>query len=884
MSRLRSLFHKDAVGQEIDKELRAHLDMEIAHRVQKGMTPDEARRTALRDFGGVEKYREEVRDVRRVPFWDALWQDVKLGSRALRRSPGYTIAAVVILALGIGANTAMFSVISGVLLKPLPFRDQSKIALVQQSAPGVGVANSSVSLPEFVDYRSRLKSLRDLVEYHRMSFVMLSHGEPDKVDTGVVSTNFFSALGVKPLLGRDFVASEATLGSAPVVLLSYPYWQEKFGSDPRVVGTVVKMNDKNHEIVGVLPPFPQYPDVNDIYMPTAACPFRAAAEANMASSHRIFSALSVFGWLADGVTAEQASSEIKTIAQQFPQTFAKDYRPNSAFTGRAALLHDELVRDARPMVLALTAATMLVLLIAAANVANLAIARTARRQREFAVRTALGADRAHITRQLVTESVMVALVGGVVGVLLARAALPLLVPFIGRFTERTGQIHLDGMALLFTSAVAVLTGIVCGLAPRLKATELMLAMREGGAQAGESRGRKRFRSGLVLAQVAVSFVLLIGAALLLESVARMSAVPLGFDTDNVVTADLRGNFSRLPNPSAQVTFVNATLERLRSTPGVAAAAATVSVPLSNISPGNNPFTILGQQAEPGEQWLADANASSEDYFATLGIRVVSGREFRSSDTATSAPVIVINASMAKFWHGRDPVGSYVMLPPAGPPGTTSIEAQVVGVVADFRLYGATTELQPQFFQPLTQLPGFGIQLVVRAAGDAERLGETIRTVVRSVDPEIPVEGVKTLAQLQFERLTSPALTAGLLSAFAGVALLITLAGITGLIGTAVTQRTREFGVRLALGARPWAIVGSVIKQGVGLVSVGVIVGAAGAYFFSQVLTRYLFQTTPTDIGAYVAVSLSFLAAGALASFLPARRITTIDPLTVLRTD
>lgn len=885
MAKLRSFFRRDSFDREISKELQAHIEMEVEHRRKQGMTEEEVRRTALRDFGGVEKTREEVREARGLGFWDVLRQDVRFGLRSLRRGPGFTVAAVLILALGIGANTAMFSVISGVLVKPLPFRDQGKITLIRQSAPGRNVADAGVSIPEYFDYRARLRSLHNLVEYHQMQFVLLNHGDPDKVDTGVVSTNFFGSLGVKPLLGRDFVTSEATLGSPPVVLLTYQYWQDKFGSDPKAVGQVVKMNDQNHEIIGVLPPFPQYPQVNDIYMPTSACPFRARSEANMATSHRIFSALVVFGWLNDGATPDQASAEIKNLATRFPADYAKDYRAGGQFTGRALMLNEELVRDAKPMVLALMGATLLVLIIASANVANLAIARTMRRSRELSVRTALGAGRGRITRQLVTEGLLVSVAGGVAGLLVARAFLVMLVPFIGRFTERTGDIHLDAGALLFTTLIAAVTGVICGVAPGIgERKNLVASMRDGTLQGGESRGRRRFRSALVLAQVTVSFVLLIGAALLLQSVARMAAVPLGFDSDHVVTADFRGNFSRLNTAEKQRDFVSNTLERLRSTPGVVAAAATASVPLTNIQPGKNPFAIVGRTPEPGETLVADANVASDGYFDALGVKVLEGREFRLSDSALSGPVVVINQTMAKFWHGDNPIGSSVSLQVPGPPGTPNVDALVVGVVADFRLYGATTEMQPQYFQPLSQGGGSGGQLIVRTTGDTGQLGSAIRQVVHSVDAEIPVEGIKTLSQLQRERLTSPALTAGLLTSFAGLALFITLAGITGLIGSAVSQRTREFGVRLALGAKPWSIVGNVVVEGVTLVGVGVAAGIGGAYLFSQVIVRYLFQTTPTDVAAYVAVAAVFVAAGAVAAFVPAKRITSIDPLKVLRTE
>lgn len=887
MGKLRSLFRGGALDRDINKELDAHLAMEIEHRQELGMSAEEARRTALRDFGGVQKVREEVRDARGMTFWDVLKQDTRFGLRSLRHARGYTTAAVLILALGIGANTAMFSVIRGVLLKPLPFRDQAHIALVQQSAPGARQADAAVSIPELLSYRERLTSMSDLVEYHQMNFTLLSRGEPDRVDTGVVSGNFFTALGVTPLVGRSFSDADAKLGAEPVVLLTYGYWQSKFGSDPRIVGTAVRMNDKEHTVVGVLPPFPQYPDVNDIYMPTSACPFRASSEANMATSFRSFSALSVFGWLRDGATPEQASTEIRTIAATFPRDHGKDYPVNSGFTGRAALLNDELVRDAKPMVMALAAATALVLLIACANVANLTLTRAVRRSRELAVRSALGAGRGRLVRQLVTESLLLSLIGGGLGVLIARLSLVWLVPFMGRFTSRTGQIDIDAGVLVFALGVSVLTGIVCGIAPVLGSrASLMSSMRDGSAQGGESRGRRRFRSGMVVAQVMVSFVLLIGATLLLTSVYKLATSALGFETDHVVTAAVFGNFSRNQTPQQALNFYDAVITRLQAQPGVTAVAATNTSPLAATAPGQRRFKILGVDDDGAGDTRQAINAiASEDYFKALDVPVLRGRAFTAGDRADTLPVLIINTSMAKYWNGRDPIGTLVQLYSPNPNVTTPLQTEytVVGIVPDFQLYGPVTGAQPQSYRPLRQAGSAG-RLVVRTAGNPEALTKTIRETVHAVDPEIPVEQLETLQALKQEGLSVPALTAGLLTGFAGVALIITLAGIAGLIGGAVTQRTREFGVRLALGAKPWSIVGNVVTQGVMLVSVGIVAGVAGAYLFGQVLAQYLFHTTPTDISAYLAVAAVFTAAGAIAAFIPAKRIAAIDPLKVLRID
>ena len=885
--RARTLAGRNRVDADINRELNFHLAMETDHRKRSGAAPDDARRTTLRDFGGVDRIREEVRDVRGLTFWDSLSQDLRFGFRTLRRSPGYAFAAVFILALGIGVNTAMFSVIDGVLLKPLPFRDGSELVLVRQSATTSNVSNASVSIPELNDYRARLHSIHDLVEYHSMSFALLNQGEPDRVDTGVVSANFFDMLGIKPILGRTFVDSDDDLDADAVLVLSYEYWQAKFGGDRTVVGRVLEMNNRPHTVIGVLPSFPQYPRKNDVYMPTSACPFRAGAQKQPRQGHRSFAGLSVFGRLSPGATEESASSEIDGIAKSFEHDHPADYEKTQSrgLTGRARMLQDTLVSDARPMLLALTGATFLVLVIACANVANLSIARTDQRTRELAVRAALGAGRGRLMRQLITESVIVATIGGVAGLALANFSLGLLTTFVGRFTPRTGQIEIDGGVLTFALLASVVSGVVFGLAPAWSARRsLIRSMRDDSAQSGEGHGRHRLRAGLVIAQVAVSFVLLVGASLLLESFRRLSAVPLGYQTDHVMTAAYFGNFSRTSTPADALRLSNNVLEQLRAAPGVKSAALTNAVPqLANLQPFPQPFTIEGQP--PSDRRLeADLNAASDGYFATLGIPLIAGRDIRSSDTSEAPTVAVINQSMAKLWKDGNALGGRlsISLPSANGPQAASVT--VIGIAGDFRLYGADREVEAQLYVPFWQLGFGGGRLLVNSTGQPAEVTQTIKTAVHAADPLVPVEEVQTLDELRQGRLATPGLTTALLLIFAIVALVITLAGIAGLVGTTVSQRTREFGVRMALGASRGSVLRLVLKQGVVLVTMGLAAGLAGAYAFSHLIARYLFATRPTDPFAYAGVALVFFVVAGIAAFSPARRATTIDPLIALRTD
>ncbi|HSC25982.1 MAG TPA: ABC transporter permease [Vicinamibacterales bacterium] len=871
------------LDEDVRREIDDHLVREIEARERTGLSREDARRAALRAFGDPTRVLEQVRDARGITFWDALRQDVRFGLRTLRRSPGFTLAGVLILSLGIGANTAIFSVIYGVLLAPLPFRNGQELVLVQQSALKSGRENAGVSIQELQDYRARLESVRDLVEYHSMSFTLLNRGEPDRVATGVVSANFFDMLGIRPGLGRSFVDTDDDLGAEAVLILSHAYWRQKFGADPHIVGRVLEMNNKPHTVVGVLPAFPQYPRENDVYMPTSACPFRASSEAEP-TTHRTFSGLRVFGRLAPAATLERASTEVATIAQSFERDYPKDHEQTRSlgFTGAAVPLAEQLVTNARSALYMLGGTTLLVLLIASANVANLALARTLRRSRELAVRAALGAGRGRLIRQLLTESVLLAIAGGALGVFLAWLSLDLLVGFVARFTPRTGQIAVDGGVLTFALVVSLATGVFFGIAPALTAgRSLSSAIRDGGAPAGEGLARRRVRSGLVVAQVAVSFALVVGAALLLQSFYRLATTPLGFESDRVMTAAVFSNWtSQATNEDAR-RFESKVLETLRSTPNVRAVALTQAVPQSAIVPDHVRVTLENVEQDPGSRLETDRNFVSDQYFEALGVPLLAGRDFRSGDTPEAPPVAIVNASMARLWKGSDPVGRrFTAIDFDGEQTFT-----VVGVAADYRLYSVEQENPAQYYRALSQFPGGGSRLLVRVEGDAAGAVPLIKAAVHGADPKTAVEEFATIAEIRrTAQLAVPALTTALLSLFALVALAITLAGIGGIVGTTVSQRTHEFGLRMALGATRAAVLRHVLGRGLVLVGLGVALGLAGAFVFGRMIASELFATTPTDPLAYTIVAILFFAATLGAALGPARRATTIDPIIALRTE
>src|SRR4030095_4905726 len=455
----------------LNAEMRFHIEMETEKNIRLGMSPDDARLKALRSFGPMEKHKEETRDARGISWLETLGADLKYGARALLTHPGYALLAVLTLGLGIGANTAIFSVINGVLLKPLPYEHGDRLVVLQQSAPLSGRSNTGVAIAEYFDYRERAKDVFDgLVEYHQMSFDLINRGEPDRVNTGVVSANFFDLLGIKPVLGRTFVPDDDVKGAEAVLVLSHTYWQTKFGGDPNIVGQVFEMNDRPHRVIGVLPNVPHYPQENDVYMPVLACPFRAAAEGNIARNRRVFAALNVFGRLKPGVSAEQAASTVGSICHNFTndKAFAQVYRPEqSGFQGTVVEVRDALTSGARDMLLILLGTTGIILLIACANVATLTLARMLGRDRELAMRTALGAGRGRLVRQLLTESTLLAVIGGVIGMGVAWLTIDMLTTFVGRFTSRTGEITLDPMVLVFTLGVSIVTGLLFGTLPAL---------------------------------------------------------------------------------------------------------------------------------------------------------------------------------------------------------------------------------------------------------------------------------------------------------------------------------------------------------------------------------------------------------------------------------
>jgi len=875
---VRSIFQGKKMENDLDDEIRFHVERETEENVRRGMPPSEARVVALRRFGGVDKTKEEVREADRAMFFETLLQDMRYGLRSLRKNPGYAAAAILTLALGIGANTAIFSVVHGVLLQSLPYGGGDQLVKIQVDAPGAGISDGRYSVPELNDLRAMSHSFEGIVEYHAMFFILLGKPEPERVATGVVSANFFDLLGVRPALGRTFLPGEDKKGAEAVLVLSHAYWMRSFGGDPAVVGRVFEMNDRPHTVVGVLPPIPGYPEDNDVYMPVSACPFRSAPDME---TDRGMGMMRAFARLKKGATVASAKADLAAVTGRFEHDHPTDYPKSMHLSISPVSLREELTRQARPTFLLLFATVGLVLLLACANVANLSLARLVRREKEMALRSALGAARARLTRQLLTESMLVAITGGALGLGIAAAGQGLLVHFARRFTPRAAEISVDVPVLLFSLVVSIVAGVVLGLIPAFSPKRSLVGALQAGRDTSSSTpARLRVRNLLIAGQVAISFVLLAGAGLMLRTLWKMSHVDTGFSSERVLTARLGLNFTRYPKPEDRRAFQDRLLERLTAEPGVQSVALAGTFPLNEGGPANGEYRLEGAPAVSKDQLpRADFQRVSADYFKTIGVPVLRGRAISAADRADAAKVVVVNARMAAHvWPNQDPVGRRIGIET----DKDKIEwLTIVGVVGDVRQYSLTDPPLDQVYSSIQQFPGPGT-LMIRTSIDPRRMERAVRGIVHSIGPEQPVDRFRTLDEVRSGALDTPRLTATLLLLFASLALVITATGIAGVISFSVGQRRQEFGIRMALGALPCSVRRMVLGQGMRLVGAGLAVGIAAALMVTRLWSSLLYEVSPYDPPTFFVVAVMLLIVAAVACFVPASRATSVDPMVALR--
>jgi putative ABC transport system permease protein len=811
--------------------------------------------------------------------WEILRHDCTYSFRMMRKNVGFAVIAVLTLALGIGANTAIFSVVHAVLLRPLPYSDGQQLVFIRQQAQKEGIEDIAFSVHEVQDYREQNRTLSGLVEYHNMSFILFGHGDPDRVRAAVVSANYFDLFGVKPLLGRTFLPDDDTLGAPPVLILSYDYWKTTFGSDPDIVGKTFELNDKIHTVVGVLPPVPQYPVESDVYMPTSACPFRSAKAFIENRDSRMMEA---FARVKPGVSIAEARADLATISDRLRSEYPKSYPEQMGYAAVTSPLREELTHDARPTLLILLAAAAFVLLIACANVANLTLARTSRRERELAVRTALGAGRGRLLRQMLTESLILALTGGLLALVFASNSLQLLADFAARLTPRAHEIRMDTGALVFTLVAALGTSVLFGtLAALFSRANLTSGLKEGTS--GSGRRKNRVRDALIVSQIAFSFILLIGAGLMLRSLQKLLTVDAGFSAQHVLAMRTTFSFSKYASGDQLTLVGKKVLDRVQAVSGVLSTSLSSVYPLEQeaIVAGANafsgPFRIEGRELSPGEAPPVTSQiVVSPGYFQTLGIPLREGRLLADADDGKHQIVVLINeAAQRRFWPHEDPVGKRVK-------GENDSQwTTIVGVVGDVRDFGLERPAPPEFYVP--QGEGVGPNaLLVRTAADPASVALAVASAVHEVDSQVAVTHTLTLEQARSDSSAAPRVIASLLGIFGALALVIAAAGIGGIMALTVSQRVKEIGVRMALGAEPSAILRMILRQSLILTVLGVAIGAIGAVAMTGLFKSLLFQVAPTDPVTFIVVALVLIASALLAGFLPARRAASIDPIVALR--
>jgi predicted permease len=876
---LRKFFRRRQWDADRAQEFETHIQNEIDDNRARGMSAEEARRQAYLKFGNPTRLREEIWKMNSIAPLENFLRDVRYAWRTLLRNPGYALVAVLTLGLGIGANTAICTVINGVLLRPLPFAESKQILHLDQSAARLGPDPINFSVQEIRDYREQNHVFSNLAEYHSMNFTLLGTKNPERVATGVVSANYFDVLGVKPVLGRLLTPADENKNAAPVLVLSYAYWMKEFAGDPKILGRSFALNDREHTVVGVLPPLPEYPDANDVYMPTTSCPYRSSPEMIADRDMRM---TTVLARLKPGVTPAQARADLAAIQSRLAIAYPKSYPANAGYAALVTPVDEELTHAARPTFLTLLGAAGLVLLLACANLANLALSRQMRRSREMAIRMATGASQWNVFRQLLTESMLVALTGGALGVGIAAIGSKLLIAYAARMTPLAGEIRVDGNVLLFGLGLSLLAGLLFGALPGYVASRVRItSLSDAGERTAGSESGTRARNALVAAQVMFSFVLLICAGLMLRSLYNLLSVDPGFKTGNVLSMRISLNWTKYKKDEDKRNFFHQVLERTETQAGVQSAAISMMAPLnSNMGPMNGGVIFEGQPLHPGEPMpQVQYEVASPDYFRMLGVPVLSGRTFFDSDTAKAPQVAVVNERMANhFWPNQNALGHRISID-NGKTWTT-----VVGVVSNVRQYGLDKESSDSIYFPVDQTGLTDAHLLLRTRSDPMRMANQVTGIVHQVDPQQPVIEIRTLDELRNAQLGTPRITAILLGLFAVVALFITIVGVSGTLALSVARRSKEIGIRIALGATREMILRNVLARGMAPVLAGLAIGAAAAIFATRVLANLLFAVGPDDPLTFLEIAALLLFVALIGCGIPARRAVSVDPMKALRTE
>jgi predicted permease len=864
---------------DLSEEIEQHLGEKVEVLVAGGIRREEAEYQARREFGNVTRIEERSREAWMWPMVESIAADARFAIRQLRKNSGFAITAILTLALGIGATTAIFSLVNAVLLRPLPFPGQDRLVWMSQQDHSLpGVVPESLSYPDYFDWRAQNHTFSGIASYKGGGLTLDTGGESQRIEVEIVSSNLFQVLGVAPLLGRDFRLDDEKPGNR-TVMLSYSLWQSVFGSVKDITGKTIKLDDHSYSIAGVMPKGFHFPLGN----PAPALWLSLAEDAdepNPKTAQRGNDSLSVLGRLKSNVTVEQARADLSLIANNLASQYP-DY--NKWYT--SALVEPELqhmVGDTRPALRILSGAVMLVLLIACANVAGLLLARGSRRKAEFALRAAIGASRAKIMRQLLVESVVLALSGGLAGVALAFALLRGMSRLMPLDIPRLEDARIDGSVLVFVVVVSVITGLLFGVLPALRMSQLEPAQALRDGPRNVSRGQHRLHYGLVVAQTAIGLVLLVGSGLLIRSFVHILNIDPGFEPKHLLTARIRVRipFDKL-NHDRHVQFYSELLARLSALPGVQAVSAGWPLPMAHINAGIS-FSIAGKPVAKGDEPSEAIGVSMPGFFETMGIPLLSGRTFGEQDGTRGAPVIIVSKAFAhKYLPDENPIGKHIKVD-LGDDVFNSPTRQVVGVVGDIKRKGLTADVDPQYYLPYTQAVITDPFLTIRTSGDPAGLEKALRAAVHEMDKGVPVYQVSTLEDYVSKSAAQPRFQTLLLSCFAGIALMLSAIGLYGLLSYMVAQRTLEIGLRMALGAQRADVLGMIVRRGLMLALLGLGAGLLISALATQLLSGMLYGIRPSDPITFAAVTGVLLLVSLAASGLPAYRAARLDPMQTLR--
>ena len=878
-------FRRKKWDEERTRELAAHIDVETQENIARGMSTEDARHAAQRKLGNATLIREEIYRMNSIGFLETLWQDVRFAVRMLRKNPGFSAVAILTLALGIGANTAIFSVVYAVLLKPLPYPHSEQLVFVPQAKPADGIKEAGWSSLNLDELRAQNRIFTEVAGFARHQLTLTGHGDPTVVNTNVVTPELFAVLDTKPIAGRGLLSDDGKPGAAPVVVLSEELWRGLFEADPNVVGTSIGLDKKSFSIVGVMPTtfrFPALTANQQVWIPVAQDPLFSQF---MNARGRHF--LGGIARLKPGISGAEAQANLDAISANLAKEFPAQ---NAGWEAHIAPLQKDIVGSSRSALLVLLGAVGLVLLIACANIANLLLARATSRAREMAVRAALGAGRMRIIRQLLSETAVLGLLGGAAGIAIAYwgvQALSFILPqtasvFVAPILPELNAIRVDNLVLGFALLLSALASFAFGLAPALFASNsnLQTSLREGEGRSGESGGRRRARSILAAAEIALAMVLLVSAGLLLRSFTKLTSVNPGYVAKHVLKADVSLPRFQYSTPQQWSTFSDQLMARIKAEPGLQNSAMVVPAPM--ISAGVNlPFNIVGSPVQSaGSSRTADYVSITPNYFHVLGIPLLAGRYFNERDAMTAPRVTVISEAMARvYFSNENPIGKHLVF--AFPP-ESGTEREVVGIVGNIRDVALSQNPGPMMYVPFSQAPFWGGAVVVNSTLSSGEVAAAIRRDVRAMDKDLPVTDVEELSALVDASTAQPRFRTILLGLFAVIALILAVTGIFGVISYSVSCRTREIGIRVALGASRSVILQMILRETLVLAFVGLAIGIPCALAASRLVGTFLYGVTPNDPTTLTAVALMLTLVAALAGYVPARRAMRVDPMVALR--